>query len=72
MEELVHRWHNRFPHHRRVEAEHDAGMLVKLDQHLSVAGSPKILIFLELIVASLAAVFLVSAEKEATAEIEQH
>lgn len=47
-------------------------MLVKLDQHLSVARSPKILIFLELIVASLAAVFLVSAEKEATAEIEQH
>ena len=72
VKELVHRRHNRFAHHGRVEAEHDARVAVQRKNHLRVARPPEILVALELVIAASATVLLIRAEKEGTAKVNEH
>lgn len=47
-------------------------MTLKLENELSVAWPPEVLIFLKLVVTSPAAVLLVSAVKHGASEVDQH
>ena len=46
-------------------------MLAQSQEHLSVAWPPEILVLLELVVAAIAAIFLVSAMEDRTAKVDQ-
>ena len=67
--QLVHRGHNRFAHHRAVEAEEDARVRLQFEQHLAVAWPPVILVLLEFVVAALGTVFRISPEKDGAAQV---
>jgi len=67
----VHSRHDSLAHHRRVEAELDASVLLQLKKHVCIARSPEVLIFFEFVIAAPATVFLVSAEKDCATEVDQ-
>ena len=68
--QLVHRGHNVLAHDGAVEAEEDARVRLQLEQHLAVAGSPVVLVLLELVVAALSAVFRIGPEKDGATQVD--
>ena len=71
MHNLMHGRHDSLPHHGGVEAEHNTRVRLQLQKHLGVARPPVVLILLKLEVTPVTAVFLISAEEDCAAHIDQ-